>query len=40
MPQGMGDGGALEACVPLCPGGGGRVVGGGGGRCRAVCDVL
>ena len=31
VPQGMGDGGALEACVPLCPGGGGgRVVGGGG----------
>ena len=24
VPQGMGDGGALEACVPLCPGGGGK----------------
>ena len=41
VPQGMGDGGALEACVPLCPGGGGEGGRrGGGGGCRAVCDVL
>ena len=40
VPQGMGDGGSLEACVPLCPGGGGEGGRRGGGRCRAVCDVL
>ena len=40
VPQGMGDGGALEACVPPCLGGGGEGGRRGGWRCRAVCDVL
>ena len=42
VPQGMGDGGALEACVPLCPGGGGeggRRGGGAVGRCVTCCKA-
>ena len=43
VPQGMGDGGTLEACVPLCPGGGGEAGrrGGGGtvGRCVTCCKA-
>ena len=42
MLQGMGDGGALEACVPPCPGGGGeggRPGGGAVGRCVTCCKA-
>ena len=41
VPQGMGDGGALEACVQLCPGGGGGGRRGGGavGLCVTCCKA-
>ena len=42
VPQGMGVGGALQACVQLCPGGGGedgRRGGGAVGRCVTCCKA-